>query len=131
MKRIHSIVTLLLLLAASNVSGQTKPETRLTAYVESRQGNHPDGPDMIGHAEVSKGDTVRCTLVGVYDESRQSSTACVIRFGSGPKNTLALNESISAPEDSEAYLECAGYNPRRCAVKVTTQRPQAAAHQTD
>lgn len=121
MKRNYPSITLLLLLAASSVSGQTKPESRLIAYIESRQGNHPDGADMIGHAKVYKDDTVRCTLVGVYDESHQSSTACVIRFGSGQKHTLALNESISAPEDSEAYLECAGDKPRRCAAKVTTQ----------
>lgn len=73
---------------------------------------------MIGHGTVSQGDTVPCMLVEVYDESHQSSTACVIRFGDGPKHTLAFNESLPAPQDSEAHLECAGDKPRRCRVEV-------------
>jgi hypothetical protein len=73
---------------------------------------------MIGHAKVSQGDTVMCMLVELYDESHQSSTACMIRFGDGPKHTLAFKESMPAPQDSEAYLECAGDKPRRCEVVV-------------
>ena len=126
----HPIVSLLLLLAASNVSGQTKPEPRMIAYVESRQGNHPDGAGTVGHAKVSKGDTLRCTMVSVYDKSNET-TACMIRFGSGPKHTLALGESMSAPEDGEAYLECAGDKPRECTVKVYTQSTQSAATKAD
>jgi hypothetical protein len=111
-------LTLLLLLAAASVAGQTKTKPRPTSFIESRQGNHPDGPDMIGHRKVSQGDTVMCVLLEVYDESHQSSTACMIRFGDGTRHTLAVNESIGAPQDSEAYLECAGDKPRRCMVKV-------------
>jgi len=59
-----------------------------------------------------------CMLVEVYDESDQSSTACMIRFEDGPKHTLAFNDSMPAPQDSDTYLECAGDKPRRCMVKV-------------
>jgi len=118
MKRSRASWTLLLLLAAASVSAQTKARSGPTPYIETRQGNHPDGPDMIGHRIVSEGDTLLCSLVEVYDESHQSSTACVIRFAHRPKHTLAFSESILAPDDTEAYLECAGDKPRRCMIKV-------------
>jgi hypothetical protein len=73
---------------------------------------------MIGHGKVSQGDTMMCMLVEVYDESHQSSTACMIRLGDGPKHTLTFNESTPAPQDSDIYLECAGDKPRRCMVEV-------------
>ena len=117
MKRNCCSVVLLLLLAALGVAGQTTAKLKPSSRIESRQGNHPDGPDMIGHAKVSQGDTLMCTLVEVYDEN-QSSTACVIRFGDGPRHTLGFGKSILAPQDSDAYLECAGDKPRRCMVKV-------------
>ena len=108
----------LLLLATLSVTGQTKTNLRPSARIESRQGNHPDGPDMIGHAKVSQGDRLMCTLVEVYDESHESATSCMIRFGPGPRHTLAFGESVSAPQNGDAYLECAGDKPRRCMVKV-------------
>jgi len=127
MKRSCPSPILLLLLAAVSVGGQTKTKPRPHSFIESRQGNHPDGPDMIGHGKVSEGDTVMCMLVEVYDESHQSSTACMIRFGSGPKHTLAFKESMPAPQDNEAYLECAGDKPRRCMVIVN---PPPTANQS-
>ena len=75
MKRSRASRTLLLLLAAVSVAAQTKAKPGPTPYIESREGNHPDGPDMIGHRIVSEGDTLLCSLVEVYDESHQSSTA--------------------------------------------------------
>src|SRR5215469_3129536 len=118
MKRTCRSLTLLLLFASVSVAGQTKTKARPTSYIESRQGNHPDGPDIIGHETVSQADKLSCMLVEVYDESHQSSTACVVRFGKAPKHTLAFQESMDVPEDSEAYLECAGDKPRRCMVIV-------------
>lgn len=118
MKRSCFPWTLLLLLTAISLASQTETKPRPTSFIESRQGNHPDGPDVIGHGTVTEGDKVFCTLVEVYDETHQSSTACVIRFGRGSQHTLAFNESMPAPEDSEAFLECAGDKPRRCKVKV-------------
>src|SRR5271165_6102539 len=104
---------LLLLFAALSIAGQTKAKLKPSSFIESRQGNHPDGPDVIGHGRVSQGDTVMCMAVEVYDESHQSSTACVLRFGAGPKHTLPFKVSIAVTEASEAYLECAGDKPRR------------------
>jgi len=104
--------TVLLLLPAVGVASQTKP--RPTSFIESRQGNHPNGPDTIGHGKVSQGDTLMCLLVETYDlENQRPSTACLVRFGIGKQHTLAFHESMFAPEDSEAYLECAGDKPRR------------------
>lgn len=108
--------TALLLLAGVGLAGQTTP--RPYSFIESRQGHHPSGPDTIGHKTVSQGDVVLCVMVEVYDASQQSSTACVVRFGDGPKHTLEIDESLTAPQDSEAYLECAGKIPRRCKVEV-------------
>lgn len=118
MKRSCPILILSLLLAALGVAGQTNTKLRPSSRIESREGNHPDGPDMIGHAKVSQGDSLMCMLVEVYDESHRSSTACMIRFGGGSRHTLAVGESISAPQYSDAYLECAGDRPRRCMVNV-------------
>jgi hypothetical protein len=131
MKRSLPRLTLSLLLAAVSVAGQTKTKPRPTSFIESRQGNHPDRPDMIGHGKVSQGDTVMCMLVEVYDESHQSSTACMIRFGDGPKHTLAFNDSMPAPQDSDAYLECAGDKPRRCKVVVNPPTAKQSPVQTD
>ncbi len=119
MKRSFSGWILLPLLTTVSLAGQTDTGPKPTSLrIESRQGNHPDGPDMIGHRTVSQGDTLLCMLVEVYDESHQSSTACVIRLGDGPKHTLAFKESMPVPKDTEAYLECAGDKPRRCMVQV-------------
>jgi len=118
MKRSCPSLILLLLVGVLSAAGQTKPKLKPSSRIESREGNHPEGPDMIGHAKVSQGDTLMCMLVELYDESHQSSTACVIRFGDGPRHTLAFGQSVSAPQDSDAYLECAGDKPRRCMVKV-------------
>ena len=131
MKRSCPSLTLLLLLAAVSVAGQTKTKPRPTSFIESRQGNHPDGPDMTGHGKVSQGDTVMCMLVEVYDESHQSSTACMIRFGDGPKYTLRFNESMPTPQDSDAYLECAGDKPRRCKVVVNPPTANQSPAQAD
>src|SRR5215831_12808878 len=114
MNRGRASLTSFLLLAAVSGASQSKP----TLLIESRQGNHPNGPDMIGHQKVSHGDILMCMLVEVYDENHQSSTACMIRFGEGPKHKLAFNESMLVPQDSHAYLECAGDKPRRCMVEV-------------
>lgn len=129
MKTICASWNLLLLLAAVSLAGQTKPKP--TSYIESRQGNHPDGPDMIGHRTVSEGDTLLCMLVEVYDESHQSSTACVIRFAGGPKHTLTFKETMLVPQDTEAYLECAGDKPRRCMIKVNAPIPNQSPGQSD
>ena len=114
MNRRCASLTSFLLLAAMSVAGQSQP----TLLIESRQGNHPNGSDMIGHRKVSHGDILMCMLVEVYDENHQASTACMIRFGEGPKHRLAFNESMPVPRDSDAYLECAGDKPRRCIVEV-------------
>ena len=50
--------TVLLLLTAISLAGQTKAKPRPTSFIESRQGNHTDGPDTIGHRTVSEADTV-------------------------------------------------------------------------
>jgi hypothetical protein len=131
MKASRPSLLLLPLLAAVGVAGQTKTTPRPTSFIESRQGNHPDG-DMVGHGKVSEGDTVRCVLVGVYDETHQSSTACMIRFADGRKHTLlVLNESMSVLQDSEAYLECAGDKPRRCMVEVNPPTANHSSVQAD
>lgn len=118
MQRSYPSLILLLLLAAVSVAAQTNTKVRPSSFIESRQGNHPDGPDMIGHAKVSRGDTLMCMLVGVYDESHQSATACMVSFGDGPKHTLAFKQSMLVPQDSDAYLECSGNKPRRCMLEV-------------
>lgn len=115
MKKIPGCALLFMLLAAG-LSGQTKP--RPTSFIETRQGNQPDSADVIGHGTVFKADTLQCTLAEVYDQSHSSSTACMIRFGDGPAQKLAFNESMPAPQDGEVYLECAGDKPRRCMVRV-------------
>ncbi|SRR5579871_1985790 len=131
MKTIRASWILLLLLAAVSLAGQTTTKPRPTSYIESRQGNHPDGPDMIGHGTVSDGDTLLCMLVEVYDESHRSSTACVIRFADGSKHTLAFKETMLVPQDTEAYLECAGDKPRRCMIKVNSPILNQSPGQSD
>ena len=130
MKRSCASFIPLLLLAALTVDGQAKPKVRPSSFIESRQGNHPDGPDMIGHTKVSQGDSLMCMLVEVYDES-QSSTACMIRFGNGPKHTLAFQQSMPVPQDSDAYLECTGEKPRRCKVEVNPPPASPSSDQGD
>lgn len=124
-------LTLLLLLATVNFAGQSKAKPGPTSFIESRQGNHPDRPDMIGHRKLSLGDTVMCMLVEVYDKSHQSSTACMIRFGNGPKHTLAFHESMLTPQDGDAYLECAGDKPRRCMLEVNPPAASQSRSQAD
>lgn len=121
MKRSCSTLIALFLLAAITAAGQSKAKPRPTSFIETRQGNHPDGPDVIGHGKVSKGDTLLCKLVEVYDKNPQSSTACMIRFGDGPQHTLEFNQSMPAPQDSDACLECAGDKPRRCMLEVNPE----------
>jgi hypothetical protein len=113
------LLILLLLFAAAGVAGQARTRTRPTSFIETRQANDPDGPDVTGHGKVSQGDTLLCKLVSVYEDgANQTSSNCMIRFGGGPRHTLAFNQSMRAPQDGEAYLECAGDRPRRCIVEV-------------
>jgi hypothetical protein len=116
-----------LFFAAMPLAGQTAAKPKRASQIESRQGNHPDGPDQISHGTVASGDTLLCMLVEVYDESHQTSTACVVQFTDGPKRTLAFDESMTAAQDGEALLECAGDKPGRCAVKVNppTTKPSS------
>ena len=85
--------------------------------IESRQGHHPDGPDVIGHARISKGATLKCILVEVYDETHQASTSCVVEFENGAVHELAFGESMQSPQDGRISLECSGDLPRRCKVR--------------
>lgn len=108
------------LCCAAALPGQDEPRpARHTSFIESRQGNHPDEPDIIGHASVSRSDSLMCMLVGVYDETHQASTACVVEFrDKNAKYTLTSGQSMQSPADGELFLECAGQVPRRCMVEV-------------
>ena len=120
MKTCFWLLTLLILLSsAASLAGQgdAKP-AHPTSFIESRQGNHPDGPDMIGHATISKDDTLMCMLVGVYDETHQAKTACVVTFKGAGKLTLAQGQFVKSTADSDVSLECAGRVPRRCMIEV-------------
>lgn len=115
------LISLLVLWSAASPVGQVGLEPSPHApFLESRQGNHPNGPDRIDHASVSKGANLRCVLVEVYDETHKASTACVVKFGDGDgqKYTLAFNQSMRSPHEGEAYLECLGDKPRRCRIQV-------------
>lgn len=63
---------------------------------------------MIGHAIVSKGEILKCSLVEVYDETHQSHTACIVRFANGDKHTLAFGQSITSPEMAKFPSSAAG-----------------------
>jgi hypothetical protein len=89
-----------------------------TFRIETRQGNNPGYPDVTGHGPVSKGDSLRCVLVGVYDETHSSSTSCVLRFAKHEDYTLAGGQSLQSPVKGELYLECSGDKPRLCIVQV-------------
>jgi hypothetical protein len=117
--RLYISIPFLVLYGAASVAGQTdsKPVPR-TSFLESRQGNHPYGPDVIDHTSVSKGATLHCDMVEVYDETHKASTACVIRIGGGDKYTLTFGQVMRSPQEGELYLECLGDKPRRCRLKV-------------
>jgi len=89
-----------------------------TFRIETRQGNYHGNSDVTGHGPVSKGDSLKCVLVGVYDETHSSSTSCVLRFAKHGDYTLAGGKSLQSPEQGELYLECSGDKPRRCIVQV-------------
>ena len=119
-------ISLLLLCASAILAAQDeiKPVHR-TLFVESRQGNHPDGPDMIRHAAVAKDDTLMCMLVEVYDETHKASTACIVNFKNGSKRTLAFNQFMKVASETEISLECSGDMPRRCMIEVNDPANQA------
>ena len=102
-----------------------------TSFIESRQGNHPDGPDMIGRAKVLKDDTLWCMLTGVYDETHTASTACVVKFKDGGKLVLTHGQFVKSPEDAEISLTCAGHVPRHCMIEVNdpTNQPPVKSQQ--
>ena len=110
---------LLCLMCAPSMMGQETPKlSGPLPSLESRQGHHPDGPDVIAHMTVSTGDTLRCDLVEVYDETHSGQTACVIRYKDATKYTLTLGQSMQSPKDGTVSLECRGDKPRRCKVTV-------------
>lgn len=112
-------ILLLAVLSAASLAAQDEPKpAHPTSFIESRQGNHPDDPDMIGHAPVSKDDTLWCMLVGVYDETHQATTACVVKFKDGTKIVLPHGQFVKLPGDDEVSLTCSGRVPRRCMLEV-------------
>ncbi len=113
------LVALILLSSAVVLAGQSDANpVHPTSFIESRQGNHPDGPDMIGHATISKDDTLMCMLVEVYDETHQAKTACVVTFKGAGKLVLAQGQFVKSGADSEVSLEGSGREPRRCMIEV-------------
>jgi hypothetical protein len=114
-----TLIPLVVLFSAAALAAQDQPKpAHPTSFIESRQGNHPDGPDVIGQAKVSKDDTLWCMLVGVYDETHTASTACVVKFKDGTKHVLAHGQFVKLPDDNEVSLTCAGHVPRRCMIEV-------------
>jgi hypothetical protein len=113
-----ALIQLLVLLSVAPLAAQDEPRPHPTSFIESRQGNHPDGPDMIGHASVLKDDTLVCMLVEVYDETHTASTACVVKFKDGTKIVLTHGQFVKLPEDDEISLTCSGRVPRRCVIEV-------------
>ena len=112
-------ISLLGLCAGASLVAQDEPKpAHPTSFVETRQGNHPDGPDLIAHAIISKDDTLICMSVEVYDETHKASTACVVKFKDGSKRTLASGQFMKVPADEEISLECSGHVPRRCMIEV-------------
>lgn len=73
---------------------------------------------MIGHASISKDDTLMCMLVEVYDETHTASTACVVKFKDGTKRVLTHGQFMKSPQDGDVLLECSGHAPRRCMIEV-------------
>jgi len=128
------LVSLLLICSAASPAEQGEAEpVHPTSFIESRQGNHPNGPDMIGRATISKDDTLMCMLVEVYDETHQAKTACVVTFKGAGKLILTQGQFVKSAADSEVSLECSGRVPRRCMIEVNdpvNQPPgkQAARH---
>jgi hypothetical protein len=124
-------LTLLLILCSSAyLAGQDEPKpVRQTSFIESRQGNHPDGPDVIGHATISIDDTLMCMLVEVYDETHQASTACVVKFKDGTKHVLTNGQFVKSAVDGEVALECSGRVPRRCMIEVNDPVNQSPGRQ--
>lgn len=120
MKPFLAISTVLFVVSSTaSVIGQDASRTiRPTSFVESRQGNHPDGPDSIGHASITQYDILMCMLVEVYDETHRSQTACVLKFKDGPQRTLNQGESMLSYQSGEFSLECRGRRPRRCMIEV-------------
>jgi len=113
------LIPLVVLFSGVLLAAQDEPKPfHPTSFIESRQGNHPDGPDMIGHASVSKDDTLFCMLVEVYDETHQAKTTCVVKFRGGTKIVLAHGQFVRLPGDNEVSLTCAGHVPRRCMIAV-------------
>lgn len=99
--------------------GQENPKpSRSPSSLESRQGHHPDGPDLIGRMTVSTGATLKCDLTEIYDETHNEQSACIIRYKDGTKYTLTFGQSMQSPKDGTVYLECGGDKPRRCKVTV-------------
>jgi hypothetical protein len=112
-------ILLLFLCAAATLVGQEEPKpVHPTSFIESRQGNHPGGPDMVGHASISKDDTLMCMLVEVYDETHQAKTACAVTFKGAGKLVLVQGQFVKSAADSEVSLECSGRVPRRCMIEV-------------
>jgi hypothetical protein len=115
----HTLIYLFILGFAASLAAEDEPKlAHPTSFLETRQGHHPDGPDKIGHASVSKDDTLMCMSVEVYDETHQASTACVVKFKDGSKRTLASAQLLKIPEDGEVTLLCSGSVPRRCMIEV-------------
>ena len=114
-----TLIPLVVLCSVASLAAQDEPKpAHPTSFIVSRQGNNPDGPDMIGHANVSKDDTLWCMLVGVYDETHQAKTACVVKFRDGTKIVLAHGQFVKLPGDNEVSLTCTGHVPRRCMIEV-------------
>lgn len=46
---LFTLIPLLVLCGTASFAGQDEPKpVQRTSFIESRQGNHPDGPDTIG-----------------------------------------------------------------------------------
>ena len=117
--RFSTLIRLVALFTVASLAAQddAKP-VHPTSFIETRQGNVPDGPDTIGHALVSKDDTLFCMLVGVYDETHQAKSACVVKFKDGTRIVLPHGQFVKLPGDNEVSLTCAGHVPRRCMIEV-------------
>ena len=115
----YALLPLLVVCGTAFISAQDPPKpVHRTSFIESRQGNRPDGPDKIGHAAVLKDDTLMCMSVEVYDETNTAQTACVVRFKDGSKRVLSHGEFLKASADGDGSLECSGLVPRRCIIEV-------------
>jgi hypothetical protein len=115
---LSALLAILLISSASLVAQDEPKPVHHTSFITTRQGNYPDGPDVIVHATVSQDDTLMCMLVGVIDETHKASTACVVKFKDGGQRTLAFKEFMKVPTDSEISLECSGEAPRHCVIEI-------------